>query len=379
MLPFAIDSIDETVLAGLVANQVAERRDLEFKRDLPGGRDEDVKEFLADVTSLANAQGGDLLFGIEDTGGVASAIVGLQITDVDREILRLDNILRDGIEPRLVGTRTQWIPLSSGGGVILIRTPASFAAPHRVRFKNSGRFFNRTSRGKYEMDVHELRNAFTQSEGLPQKFRLQHNDAVDGARGSEMPFPVMNDPTAVASFLPTGLFREIRELSVNQDNALYPVKPSSVSWMHTLEGFLIHTPVNDEGMVRSYAHTHRSGRVDIVWTFGGSRETPRGVQQLCWPDGFEQGLLGQARSTQAKFRALGVDEPWVVLVTIFGIKGFRLILGDHYASEPAWRDGATLPQLLLEHMNEDGLTALFKAFWLLFGEQRPDNRQIGSV
>jgi len=378
MLPFSLDAIDETVLTALVSNQVAERRDLEFKRDLPGGKDEDVKEFLADVTSLANAQGGDLLFGVEDIGGVASAIIGLQPIDADREILRLDNIMRDGVEPRLVGVRTLWIPVSSGG-VILIRVPASFAAPHRVRFKNSGRFFNRTSRGKYEMDVHELRNAFTQSEGLPQRFRLQHDEAVDGARGSEMPFPVTKEPTAVATFMPTGMFRELRELFVDEKNAVLPVKPSNVSWMHTLEGFLVHSPVNDQGTVRSYAHTHRNGRVDIVWTFGGTHETARGTDQLCWPNRFEQGVLGQATSAQAKFRALGVDEPWVILVTVFGIKGFRLVLGDYDASARSWRNGATLPQLVLERVNEQGLTPLFKSFWLLFGEQRPADRQIGSV
>jgi hypothetical protein len=380
MLPYAIDLIDESVLAALVTNQVAERRDLEFKRDLPGNKDDDVKEFLADVTSLANAQGGDLLFGIEDSDGIASAIVGLNTAMVDQAILRLESIMRDGIEPRLFGTRTQWIPLISGGGVIVIRIPSSFAAPHRVRFKNNGRFYNRNSRGKYEMDVHELRNAFTQSEGLPQRFRAQHDAGVAGARGIDMPFAIMQAPTAVATFMPTGMFRELRELNVDQHSALFPVKPSgSIDWMPTLEGFLVHTPTDQTGAVRSFAHTHRNGRFDTVWTFGGSRETGQGVQQLCWPDSFEEGLLSQATSAQAKSLALGLNEPWVVLVTIFGIEGSRLILSDHYSSAPAWRDGATLPQRVLEKMDEQGLMPLFKAFWLLFGKERPDQRQIGAA
>ena len=59
MLPYALDAIDEAALCALIENQVSERSNLEYKRDLPGRGDEDVKEFLADVTSLANAQGGD--------------------------------------------------------------------------------------------------------------------------------------------------------------------------------------------------------------------------------------------------------------------------------------------------------------------------------
>lgn len=378
MLAFAIDSIDEPILQGLISNQVSERRDLEFKRDLPGGRDDEIKEFLADVTSLANAQGGDVLFGVEDAGGVASALPGIQTGDADADILRLDNILRDGVEPRLVGVRVQWIPLASGSGVILMRVPASFAAPHRVRFRNSGRFYNRNSRGKYEMDVHELRTAFTQSAGLPERFRQQHDAAVAEAREGELPFSISRDPTAVATFMPTSLFRELRELPINQDNALFPVRPSSVNWMHMLEGFLIHTTPGDQGLVRSYAHTHRNGRVDLVWTVGATRPSSSGTQSLCWPDSFEQGLLGQALSVQAKFRALGIDEPWVVLATIFGVKGSRLYVSDHHRSEPAWRDEAALPQLIVETMDQASLMPMFKSFWLLFGEQRPDGRQISS-
>jgi len=53
-------------------------------RDLPSGSDADKKEFQADVTSFANAAGGDLVFGIEekqdDQGrntGIPLRVVGL--------------------------------------------------------------------------------------------------------------------------------------------------------------------------------------------------------------------------------------------------------------------------------------------------------------
>ena len=103
MLPFSFDAIDEAALRSLVDNQVAERRDLEYKRDLPGRADEDVKEFLADVTSLANAQGGDLIFGMEEAEGVATNLEGVGIADPDAEILRLESSLRDNVAPRLIG------------------------------------------------------------------------------------------------------------------------------------------------------------------------------------------------------------------------------------------------------------------------------------
>jgi predicted HTH transcriptional regulator len=159
MLDRPLPDLSEQDFASLVTNGVAEGRDIEFKGELPGGSDSEVKEFLADVTSLANTQGGDLIYGIEDRGGVATGATGIVVADLNDTLLRLENMIRDGIEPRLT-VRMQWVPLTTGNGILVLRIPASLVAPHRVRFKASGKFWSRNSRGKYEMDVHELRHAF---------------------------------------------------------------------------------------------------------------------------------------------------------------------------------------------------------------------------
>ncbi len=378
MLDQPVETIDEAALAALVTNQVSERRDLEFKRDLPGKSDEQVKEFLADVTSLANAQGGDLIFGIEDVGGVADSLLGVAAPDPDAEILRLENIIRTCVEPRLIGVRTHWVTLSLAAGVIIIRVPASLGAPHRIVFKNSGRFFSRNSRGKYEMDVHELRVAFTQSEKLPQRFRKLHVDAVESARGIDMPFAIKAEPTAVVSVIPLGLFREDRDLGISHDHALAPVSTTGHSYIDTMEGVLIHTPIDaDIGTVRSYALTHRAGRTDAAWTIGRIVKGQGGEEaSYVWPQRFEEGLLDVTSSTQAKLRLFGIEGPWAILVTIVGVQGFQMPLGDYHVSREAWRRSALLPQIVVERIDEAGLLPILKAFWLLFGEQRPEGRSI---
>jgi len=133
MLEHPIDAIDEAILQALVDNQVAERRDLEFKRDLPGRNDEQVREFLADITSLANAQGGDLIYGIEDENGIAAGLPGVEVADHDAEILRLESSLQANVAPRLVGVRTHWVALANGRGAIVLRVPASLAAARGCR------------------------------------------------------------------------------------------------------------------------------------------------------------------------------------------------------------------------------------------------------
>lgn len=374
MLPFSIDAIDEAVLRSLVENQVAERRDLEYKRDLPGKSDQDVKEFLADVTSLANAQGGDLIFGIEEAEGVAADLVGVETADPDAEVLRLESSLRDNVAPRLIGLRTHLVPLANGCGAIVMRIPASMSAPHQIVFKKTRRFWGRSSKGKYEMDVHELRHAFTQSERLPQRFLQLHEQAIAMAQGADMPFAVQAGPIAVLSFAPLGLFREEQRIPIQRDQAVVPFRSGGYNATEMIEGVLLHgAPDRETGEVFSFALTHRSGRVDCAFPIGGVRAGDRGQElQLVWPSIFEEGLLEMARSSQNRLGPFGIDGPWVVLATVLGVRGFVVMEDPYFASEPAFRDRVLLGQLVLDRIDDDGLLPIAENLWLLFGKQRPE-------
>ena len=96
----------------LVADKVAESRTLDYKEKLPGQSDGEKKEFLADITSFANASGGDLVFGVAEERdvqnrptGIPKGITGLGMINVDARKLRLEAVIRDGIEPRLPGCK----------------------------------------------------------------------------------------------------------------------------------------------------------------------------------------------------------------------------------------------------------------------------------
>jgi predicted HTH transcriptional regulator len=98
-----LDLITESDLQSLVENKVREAKVLDYKRALPGKSDREKREFLYDVSSFANASGGDLIFGVTERDGVASEISGLESGNVDEDILRLESIIRDGIDPRIPG------------------------------------------------------------------------------------------------------------------------------------------------------------------------------------------------------------------------------------------------------------------------------------
>src|SRR3954471_2080728 len=79
MLAQRLDELSFTTIEALVAAGLREGRTLDFKRDPVGGRDEDKREFLADVSAFANTAGGDLLFGVEESGGEATAAPGVAL------------------------------------------------------------------------------------------------------------------------------------------------------------------------------------------------------------------------------------------------------------------------------------------------------------
>ena len=98
-----LELITEDDLASLVENQVREGYQIEYKQSVLREKKEkqDKVDFLASVTSFANTIGGDLLIGVAATSGVPVALPGWEGVDLDREKLRIENLLRDLVEPRV--------------------------------------------------------------------------------------------------------------------------------------------------------------------------------------------------------------------------------------------------------------------------------------
>lgn len=116
----------------------SEGKTLDFKRDLPGSRDEERKEFCADVSSFANSSGGHIVYGLDEEGGTATAIVPI-MGDQDESIRRMQSMIEDGIRPRL-RAELRAVPLAAGGCVVVIRIHRSWNAPHMVTMRGHGRF-----------------------------------------------------------------------------------------------------------------------------------------------------------------------------------------------------------------------------------------------
>lgn len=175
-LPRDLATANEAHFTALVAAQVSEGTYLDFKRDLPRLDGAGRHEFLADVSAFANSSGGDIIYGIDEDGEGRAAALVPQVGNADEEARRFQDVLMNGIEPRVPGLQVLAVPVAAGF-VLVIRVPQSWAGPHRVR--SNQHFFIRENGRKRQLEVPEIRGLF-----CGQTSR-RSGSAISGPSGSE--------------------------------------------------------------------------------------------------------------------------------------------------------------------------------------------------
>ncbi len=194
MIQKNIDEITKEDLQSLIDNSISEHKTIEYKQSLSIHSDREKKEFLADVSSFANASGGDLIYGMSEKNGEPKKIEGLNNENIDAEILKLESMIRDCIEPRISGIISQPIKLSDlSKTVLIIRIPKSWNSPHRVSFKGHNKFYSRSTNGKYELDVGELRIAFNLSATITERIKKFRENRISKIFANETPIPFDNN------------------------------------------------------------------------------------------------------------------------------------------------------------------------------------------
>lgn len=153
-----LSSLQEQDLRRLVDDQVQECDSVEYKKDMYRNSDDDKREMLKDITSMANHRGGYIVIGIEADGeGIPINVIGVEVDDY---VERIRSSCLDNIDKRIVGLDIEDISLSNNKVVIVISIPESINAPHMVTYKGLNQFWKRHGRQKEKMTTHEIGEAF---------------------------------------------------------------------------------------------------------------------------------------------------------------------------------------------------------------------------
>lgn len=372
-----LERVSEADLQRLITDGVRESRDLDFKRDAVGDDRDAKREFLRDVTSFANTAGGYLIIGMVESAGVADALIGLTARPPDDEKLRLESLIRDGVEPRLVGIRIHEVMLSGVGYALVIKIPASWNPPHRVAFGNTNRFYARNSAGAYELSVEQLRSAFLGGAELERRLndfrvtrlaRLETGQAGVGVAGKSK---------LVVQAVPLANQEGPFDLSVveRQLGKFLPPRAGGINYRYNLDGFLLHGATADGDPPTSYTQLFRNGCVEIVvgdylWT--------RNQRLFCAGKTLNSDLVDIIETAITGSFLLGAAPPSAVMVSFLGGAGSILSLGEGPLSlhDKVLDRNALLfePLVIQEGQLQQGwqkaLRPVFDSLWNAFGYPR---------
>lgn len=322
------ETLDEHAFTALVTNGVAEGIALEFKAEPYGSKDDDKKEFLKDISALANTAGGLLLIGVRESDGIATAVEAIPTPIIDDLILRFEESYRTGIEPTLHGVKMRAVPVRNGA-VLAIQVPKSAYPPHRVTFRGTNKYYLRHSKGIYEASYSELKNMFLQTADASDKAIDFHwsrirkieagQSAIDVAGPKEqlivhiLPLGSANYPYAIDFKYTFQLDQQLRPMG---DYMGYSPRMN-------VDGFAI-TTGGDQ--IYSYTQVFRNGSLEALQA--GYIHPINGLPGI-HARGIAKTLLESVPRLITAQRSLGVTPPLYVAVTLKGCLGASVICGDN--------------------------------------------------
>lgn len=369
MINKLLNKIDLDDLNNLIQNAVLEGKTIEYKEQMPNNSDSDRKEFLADVSSFANTSGGDLIFGITTEQGVPKSLTGVEVTNIDAEKLRYEEIIRNGIEPR-INFSIHTVTVNPQRIVFIFRINKSWIGPHRVIFKGHDKFYARNSAGKYPLDTGELRIAFNLSEALVEKINKFKADRISQLFADNTPIPFYEGGKILLHLIPTESFNPEYKVDLNTiTNDFAKLEPIySSGWNHriNLEGVLSYSGGRNDKS-HSYVQLYRNGIIEAV---EGLMLSPDDGKKYIPSIAYERELLKSLAGYLGVLKGLNISPPVVIFLTFMGIKDFEMAVdrsrfwGNNYYKID--RDILQLPEAFIESYDtepKDILRPMFDLVW----------------
>ena len=373
MLTKSLQDITYEDFDNLCNSRAPENRFLEFKRDLPGPKDKDRFEFVKDVSAFANADGGDLIYGIEEQDGCASAMAAIKDASPDSIELRLRQILDAALEPRLDQLQIQCVPVSDGH-VVIVRIPSNAKGPFRVIQNSNSRFVIRDVNYVRDMTFSEIRSAFSADREFRSFVDNQQRAAVQKISEGATWRPLLEGPALAFQIIPfactTGRI-DFDVIRAFDDNHYMNMSSwGDVSKSINLDGVIFH--MGSEDKIYAYSQAQRNGIFELFTFSGHSLSDAKIIPALS--------LAKDVREAAAVFsqhyRRLKIGGPAALALSLVGTKGRKLEMGNRYYRSNAIgdRDVMTIPPVYLENIGDElvidpTLKSLMDITWQAFGIQ----------
>ncbi len=307
----------------LVSDGIPEGLHIDYKQELHLDKPKQKKEFLRDVAAFANAEGGLLVYGVEEDRdsdgqptGVPKTVCGTPLDNPDKAVQSMENLLRDCIDERLPSYELQPLPTPGGNYVVLMRIPSSLRLPHMVTADGERRFYMRMNAGKQPMSTAQLRDAVMKTQSIEERVQAFVDDRLErlSKLGRGRPYWALH-------LVP--LIRTAGSIDVTRDETVQVLRGMCAaiggSPQHCLEGYMFFQ-YDSEGS-SSHALVFRHGAIEFFDQQSASLQEPESyfssatvhsLASRCLREGlavYENGLL---------------SPPLAVCLTFVGLEGYWL-------------------------------------------------------
>lgn len=286
------------------------------------------------MSALANTVGGDFIIGIEARDGIPINLKGVSFSNADDEILRLEQILQTGLEPRLPSQNIKNIQSPNGDNFIFIRVNRSWIAPHRIKCKDkdfNDKFYGRHSGGNYPMDVSELRTAFMLTEQLSERIKNFRQERVQIIRSRyETPVSLIDGGKMILHLFPLESFTTPTEFDVIElrRKAQFKVTSNNKSEIN-LDGVVV-APYFEKDTT-SYTQVFRNCCIERVFCLNGWQHFGQDDQNYSSRYDEEQ-IIQAASDFIAFYSELDIDLPIYLFLTLINIKDYKFHIDDAFRS-----------------------------------------------
>lgn len=386
MLAPNLSAVTSEMLRSACAERWSESGTLEFKREPPGMADKDKHELLKDVSALANSEGGDLVFGIEEKDGVAHALAPVRSELADALERRLTQVLDAGLEPRVQGLRWHRVELEDDGFVLVLRVPASFQGPHSIKVNQSRRFVMRNGTTTSDLTFDQLRMAFDRTASLADQARAfikERNAALSQGNGAKA---LIDGPIRALHFVPlVGLAgRDAPDLNRLYNDGALQAQMLETDWgggsrVFNLDGLVSYPGGEAEEGYYGYAQAFRNGSFEAASLGGGTfqRHPEQPEQLLVWSLDMTKWFRERSAAILAIGKALGMSGPAIVSFSMLHVRNYEMSTDVMFRSRrppTPDRDHLVAPEVWIENFEtaaaDEFVRPLLDTLWQGFGLPR---------
>lgn len=350
-----LDQLEFSHFQALQADDVREGPHLDYKWELPTNwNDEAKREFLADVSSFANAGGGDIVWGVEEAKdannentGAIKALHGLPDLNEDAVTRNMQQILATGLDPKVPGISFRAIPTGTANvSLLVMRIPQSWIGPHMVTFRDSAKFFTRSNGRKHRLDVRELRAAFVESESAGKRAHQFRLDRIAKVVSDDTPVPTRAGARWCIHLIPVAAPDGGQDFVAGAKlDDFRPVESPGGASRYNLDGFVCFVQNLPS---RSYVQVFRHGAVEVV--DAGFLDHP---EKLVPSARFEVRIVKHVNQYVTLLRRLGVQSRLAASISLLGVRNFTLGVNRRTGfdrDEPSGfdRNEILLPEIIVE-------------------------------